>query len=164
MGERDGIRLFACARLLPFVKIVYRHKAAPSFKRFAESRLALDPLGLGVDIREPDFDVLCPVGHETPAQKIQAAFAGLAIVADHGQQISRRGVPSRRKVGRRPLGWYREDELYLTHIGGEADAATHVENIASSRCTPKPLDSMRRAWQSCVERMRNTTCPAIRAR
>jgi hypothetical protein len=42
------------------VKIVDRHEAAPPLERLAEGRLALDPLGLGVDIREADFDVLGP--------------------------------------------------------------------------------------------------------
>jgi len=50
VGERDCVRLLAGARLLPFVEDVRRHKAAPSFDRFAESRLALDPFRLGAKL------------------------------------------------------------------------------------------------------------------
>ena len=52
----------------PFVKTVDRHQAAPALERFAERRLALDPLGLGVDVGEADLDVfslaeLGSIGH-----------------------------------------------------------------------------------------------------
>ena len=87
-------------------------------------------LSLGVNIGEADFDVLRHVGHKAPAQKIQTAFASLAIVPDHGQQISRRGIPTRREIGRGPMRRDREDELDLAYIGGEADAATHDAKVA----------------------------------
>ena len=106
----------------------------------AKRGLALDPFGVGVDIREADLNILCPVRHQTPTQKIQATLTGLAIAADHGQQISGSGVPGRREVGRGPMWRDREDELDLAHIGGETDAATHARNMTSPEREPKPLD------------------------
>ena len=44
-------------------------------ERFAKGGKVLDPFGLGVDVREPDFEVLSPVWHEAPAHQGQAALA-----------------------------------------------------------------------------------------
>jgi hypothetical protein len=94
-----AIRLLAAFRVLPFVKVVDRHKAAPAFKRFAESRLALDPFRLGVDVGKADLDVLGPVGDQAPAQHVEAALPGLGIVADDGQGVGRRDVQLGGKFG-----------------------------------------------------------------
>jgi hypothetical protein len=82
----------------------------------AKGRFALDPLGLCVDIREADFDVLGPIRHEAPAHHVQAALAGLRIIADHRERVSRRDVPTRRDIRCRPMRRDREDELDLAHI------------------------------------------------
>ena len=71
IGERNRVWLLDGPRLLPFVEVVDRHKAAPSFERFAQSWLALDPLRRGVDVGEADLDVLGPVGDQAPAQHIE---------------------------------------------------------------------------------------------
>ena len=80
-------------------------QATPPLERLTEGGLALDPLGLGVDVREADLDVLCPIRHQPPAHDVQAALAGLGIVAHDGQRIGRRAVPSRRKVRRWSMRW-----------------------------------------------------------
>src|SRR5207249_4573990 len=103
--------------------------AAP-LKCLAECRFALDPLGLGIDVREADFDVLGPKWHESPAHYVQAALAGLGVVADHRQRIGRRDVPTRRDVGGWPARRDREHQLDLADIGGETGAATHGVSIA----------------------------------
>src|SRR5271163_4991276 len=64
----------------PFIEVVGRHQAAPALECFAESWLAVDALGLGVDIRETDLDVLRPVGDQAPAQHVEAALFGLGVV------------------------------------------------------------------------------------
>jgi hypothetical protein len=85
-------------------------------------------------------------------QSLSSALMQLALAGNTARNV--RGRPMRRD---------REDELDLTDIRGETDATTHWTKVASPRRRAKPLDSMKRAWQSCVERMRNTS-PAIRAR
>jgi len=62
IGERNRVWLLGGPRLLPFVEAVDRHNAAPAFEGFPESRLALDPLCLGVNVGETDLDVLGPIG------------------------------------------------------------------------------------------------------
>ena len=56
-----------------------------------------------------DFDILGPMRDQTPAQQVQAALAGLPIVADDGELVSRRRIPSRREVRGRPMRRDRED-------------------------------------------------------
>src|SRR5215471_21009991 len=58
----------------------------------SKGRLALDPLGLGIDVREADFNVLRPIGDQAPTEQIQAALAGLGIIAD-GWNDDRRSCP-----------------------------------------------------------------------
>ena len=105
-------------------------KAAPPLKCLAEGGLAIDSFRFGVNVREADFDVLGPVWHETPAHHVQAALAGLGVVADCRQRIGWRHVPARRDVGRRPLGRNSESDLDFTDVGGEAGAATHISILA----------------------------------
>ena len=69
----------------PFIKTVDRHQAAPALERFAECRLVLDPLGLGIDVGEADLDVLGSGRDQAPAQHVGAALRGLGVVADDGQ-------------------------------------------------------------------------------
>jgi hypothetical protein len=47
----------------------------------------LDPLGLGVDVREADFYVLGPDRLQAPTSQVQAPLAGLGIVPDDWQRI-----------------------------------------------------------------------------
>ena len=58
--QRDRVRLLAGSGLLPFVKAVERHQAAPALKRFAEGRLGVDLFRAGVDGRETDLNVFRP--------------------------------------------------------------------------------------------------------
>jgi hypothetical protein len=57
IGERERIGLLPGRGFAPFIKVVDRHQAAPALERFAECRLVLGPLGLGIDIGEADLDV-----------------------------------------------------------------------------------------------------------
>src|ERR1700756_1687021 len=50
----------------PFVKVFDGDKAAPPLEGFAEGGLALNPFGLGVDVRKADLDVLRPERHKPP--------------------------------------------------------------------------------------------------
>jgi hypothetical protein len=43
---------------LPLIKVIDQHKAVPPLKYLAEGRLALEPLGLGVEVGEANLDVL----------------------------------------------------------------------------------------------------------
>ena len=86
-ASADRIGLFPGRGLFPFVKVVGRHQAAPALERLAEGRLAVDALGLGVDVGEADLDVLGPVGDQAPAQHVEAALFGLGVVA-HDRQGS----------------------------------------------------------------------------
>jgi hypothetical protein len=76
--------------LLRFIEVIYRHETAAPL---TEGEFALNPLRLGVDVREADFDVLGTVRHEAPAQQVQIALAGFGIVADDRERVSRRYVP-----------------------------------------------------------------------
>jgi Resolvase, N terminal domain len=58
----------------PLVKVIDRNKAAAPLECLAESRLALDPLCLGVDVCEPDVEVLGPIGNQAPAQQHLVGF------------------------------------------------------------------------------------------
>src|SRR4051794_28941404 len=107
-----------------------RHQATAPLERLPEGGLAVDPLSLGIDVREPDLDVLGPERHQAPAQHIQAALAGPAIIADHRKWVRRRYIPTRRDVRGRPMRRDRKDESDLADIGGQACAATHGESIA----------------------------------
>ena len=42
-------------------------QATPPLERLTEGGLALDPLGLGVDVGEADFEIFGPIWHEPPA-------------------------------------------------------------------------------------------------
>src|SRR6516162_9348334 len=68
VGQRDRIGLLPGRSLLPLVKVIDRHEAAATLECLAKGRPVLDPLDLGVDVREPDFDVFGPKGYE--AQRI----------------------------------------------------------------------------------------------
>jgi hypothetical protein len=143
IGERKRIRLLSGRRLLPFVKRVDRYQAAPALERLAESRLALDPLGLGVDVGETDLDVLGPIRDQAPAQRVEAALRGLGVVADDGQGVGRRHVPARRKIWGRPLGRDRENELDLADVGGQAGAATHGSTMGQANRAARPRRACR---------------------
>jgi hypothetical protein len=52
------------------------------------------------------------------------------------KRIGRRHVPARRDIRRRPLRRNPERDFDLTDIGGEAGAATHIENITRSSGEP----------------------------
>src|SRR6266446_2336752 len=137
VGKCDCIRLLPTRGLLAVVEVVDRYEAAPSLECLAEGRLALDPLGLGVDVRESDFDVLRTERHEAPTHYVQAAFAGLGIVVDDRERVGWRHVPAGRDVRGGPLRCDREDELDFADIGGETDAATHSSSITSPWQRPK---------------------------
>jgi hypothetical protein len=126
-GDRIGL---LAGRGLLVIEVIGRHNAAAALKRIAERRLALNPLGFGVDIREADVDVLGPVRDQTPAQKVQAALAGLAIVPDHREQVSGCRVPTGREVRGRSMRRDGKDELDFADIRRQANAATHAEMIA----------------------------------
>jgi hypothetical protein len=98
-----------------------------------ESRPGLDPLGLGVEGRIADLEVLGPMRNEPPAKQIEAPLLGPGIVPDHRQRIGRSGVPSGREIRRRPMLRDREDELNLADIGGEPDAATHGSGYGGAK-------------------------------
>jgi hypothetical protein len=67
------------------VAVLRSHKScrpapgSPALERFAECRLALNPLRLGVDVGEPDLDVLGPVRDQAPAQHVETALRGLGV-------------------------------------------------------------------------------------
>src|SRR5215472_2541321 len=48
----------------PFIKVVDRDKTAAPLERLAEGWPLIDPLRLGVDVREADLDVLRPIWHQ----------------------------------------------------------------------------------------------------
>ena len=54
----DRIGLLPGRDLLSLAEVIDRNKAAPPLEGLTEGGLALDPLGLGVDVREADFR--CP--------------------------------------------------------------------------------------------------------
>ena len=54
----NGIGLLSRLGFLPLVKVIDGHETATLLECFPESGLAFDPLGLGVDIGEANFDVL----------------------------------------------------------------------------------------------------------
>jgi hypothetical protein len=85
--QRDRVGLLACRRFLPLVKVIDRHETAAPLECFAEGGPVLDPLGLGVDVREADFDILCPVRHQAPPRQVQATLAGPGIEADHRERV-----------------------------------------------------------------------------
>jgi|SRR5271163_885665 len=82
----------------PTVSELSAGRTAIALASAAEGGLPLDPLGFGVDVSEADFDVLRPIRHQPPPQQVQAALAGLGVVADHRNGVGWRGVPSRREV------------------------------------------------------------------
>src|SRR5260370_20769446 len=97
VGTCDCISLLPPSGLLAVVEVVDRYEAAPSLECLAEGRLALDPFGLGVDVREADFDVLRTKRHEAPTHYVQAALAGLGIVVDDREwgRLARRSNSAR---------------------------------------------------------------------
>jgi hypothetical protein len=56
-------------------------------------------------------------GHEAPAHYIQAALAGLRVVADGRERVGRRYVPTGRDIGAGPMRWDREEEFDLADVG-----------------------------------------------
>jgi hypothetical protein len=48
--SKSSLGLLPRPGLLPLVKVIDRHEAAPPLKCLAEGGLALDPLGFGVDV------------------------------------------------------------------------------------------------------------------
>jgi hypothetical protein len=139
--SKSSLGLLRCPGLLPLVKDINWHEAAASLEGLAEGRLALDPLGLGVDVREADFDVLGPKRHEPPAHDIQATLAGSGIIADHRERVGRRHIPTGRDVWGRPIRRDREDEPDLADIGGETGAAIHSASIAGPGHRPKLISA-----------------------
>jgi hypothetical protein len=139
ISEGDRIRLLPGRGLLPLIEVIDRNETAPPLEGLAEGRLAHDPLGFGVDVREADFDVLGPERYEPPAHDIQAALASSRIVADHGERVGRRDVPAGRDVRGRPIRRDREDELDLADIGGETGTTTHGPSIAGPGRRPKRI-------------------------
>ena len=115
VGKCGCIRPLPTRGLLAVVEVVDTYEAAPSLECLAEGRLALDPLGLGVDVRESDFDVLRTERHEAPTHYVQAAFAGLGIVVDdrEGGRLARRSNSAR--------------------YGGWADAVGSLISLTSGR-------------------------------
>src|SRR5205823_8125584 len=109
--------------LLPFIKAIEWNEAAPPGEGFAEGRLRVDALGLGIDVGEADLDVLRTERHQGPTHNIEAALPGPGIVTHDRQVLARRGVPIGRDVGGRPLRRDREDELDFADIGGETGAS-----------------------------------------
>jgi hypothetical protein len=77
VGQRDRIGLLPRRGLLPLVEVIDRNEAAPLLECFAEGRLSLDPLGLGVDVREADFDVQ----NGTSPQRITSRVRSLALAS-----------------------------------------------------------------------------------
>ena len=65
--------------LLPLVKVIDRHKAATPLECLAKRRPVLDPLGLGVDVREADIDVLGQNG--TKLQRITSSLRSPAFAS-----------------------------------------------------------------------------------
>jgi hypothetical protein len=57
---------------------------------------------------------------------IPSALPSLGVETRDGQGIGRRHVPARRKIRRRAIGRYREDEFDLADVAGKAGAATHA--------------------------------------
>jgi hypothetical protein len=54
--EDVGVGLLAARSLLPFVKVIHRHKTAPPLERLSERRPVLNPLGLGVHVRKAGIE------------------------------------------------------------------------------------------------------------
>jgi len=126
------------AGLLPLVKVINRHKAAATLER----RPVLDPLGLGVDVRETNFDVLGPVRNKPPARRVQATLARSLIEANDRQLVGGCSVPTRREVRGRSVRRDREGQLDLADIGGESDTATHgAKDGVADRRGPKRHES-----------------------
>jgi len=65
----------------------------------------------GAGDRDGDRVANIAIGHQSPPRQVQAALAGLGIVAHHGEKVSRRTVPSRRKVWGRPMGRTKKTSL-----------------------------------------------------
>jgi hypothetical protein len=130
----------------PLVEVIDWNDAASPVESVTKRGLGLDPLRFGVDVCEPDIEILGPMRDQTPPQKIQAALASLAIVPDDGEEIGRRGVSSRREVWGGPMQRDREDQLDFANVAGEADAATHTGKIVYPANSPKRLDTAKRCW------------------
>src|SRR6516164_6193096 len=103
VGKRNGIRLLPGGGLLSFAKVIDWHKATAQLERPAEGRPILDPLSLGVDVRETDFDILGAVRHQASTRQVQAALAGPGIEPNDGELITRRGFPTWRDVRDRSM-------------------------------------------------------------
>jgi hypothetical protein len=97
-------------------------------ERLAESRLLLDPLGLGVDVGEADLDVLGPIGDQAPAHHVEAALPLLGIEAHDRQGVGRRHVPARRKFGAGRSGGI-PNAILISLTSEERRARPHIRLI-----------------------------------
>src|SRR6266446_5667752 len=61
------------------------------------------------------------------AHHVQAALAGLGIMADHRQRVCWRHVPTRRDVGGRPMRRDREHQLDLAELQAERCPCRHPQ-------------------------------------
>jgi hypothetical protein len=62
IGEAYGRGLPFLVELFPFVEAVEGYQATPTAEGFAEGRLRIDPLRLGIDVGKPDLDVFAQNG------------------------------------------------------------------------------------------------------
>ena len=125
----------------PAVSELSAGRTAIALASAADGGPALDPLGLGVDVREADFDPLRPKRHEPPAHHVEAALAGPGIVADHRERVCWRYVSTGRDVGVGRSGGIDEDELDLADIRGEMGTATHGASISGQGREPKRISA-----------------------
>jgi hypothetical protein len=70
------------------IEVIDWHEAAAPLEGLAESGLALEPLGLGVDVRKADFDVRGLKRREPPAHHVDGALASSRIIADDREHMA----------------------------------------------------------------------------
>jgi len=97
--QRYGIGLLPGRGLLPLAKVINWDQVTAPLERVTESWPGLDPLGLGIEVREADVDVLGPERHAAPMNQVQAALGGPGIKANDRQLVSGRGVLTGAKFG-----------------------------------------------------------------
>src|SRR6266849_11054523 len=106
---------------------------------------------IALNRREPDLDVLGPIGHQTPPHQIEGARFRLRIEADDGQIVGRCDIPTRREIRRRILRRYSERDPYLADIGLEFGPSAHAATLA--------LTAMRRQAYLRTYRERQISTP-----